>query len=55
MTKFLSRFIQDDSIAKAIEFGLITALIAIVSISAITTLGLKFSEMAEVAAAGAPQ
>lgn len=52
MTKLFSRFIQEDSIARAIEFGLITALIAVVSISAVTTLGIKFSENAEAAAAG---
>lgn len=39
MNKFISRFIADQSGATAIEYGLIVALIAVVIISAVTTLG----------------
>jgi len=39
MTKFVSKLMQDESGATAIEYGLIVALIAVVIISAVTTLG----------------
>ena len=39
MTKFVSRFVKDESGATAIEYGLIVALIAVVIITAVTTLG----------------
>ncbi|MFN7128058.1 MAG: Flp family type IVb pilin [Brevundimonas sp.] len=39
MTKFISRFAKDESGATAIEYGLIAALIAVVIITALTTLG----------------
>jgi pilus assembly protein Flp/PilA len=39
MTKFASRFLSDESGATAIEYGLIVALIAVVIIGAVTTLG----------------
>ena len=39
MTKLLSRFVRDESGATAIEYGLIVALIAVVIIGAVTTLG----------------
>jgi pilus assembly protein Flp/PilA len=39
MTKFISKFVSDESGATAIEYGLIAALIAVVIISAITALG----------------
>jgi pilus assembly protein Flp/PilA len=39
MTKFISKFAKDESGATAIEYGLIAALIAVVIISAVTTLG----------------
>jgi pilus assembly protein Flp/PilA len=41
MTKFLSRFAKDESGATAIEYGLIAALIALVLVTALTTLGGK--------------
>ncbi|MDB5472482.1 MAG: Flp family type IVb pilin [Caulobacter sp.] len=41
MTKFVSRFAKDQSGATAIEYGLIVALIAVVIITAVTTLGTK--------------
>ncbi|UAL09711.1 Flp family type IVb pilin [Caulobacter segnis] len=39
MTKFVSRFLKDESGATAIEYGLIAALIAVVIISGVTVLG----------------
>jgi pilus assembly protein Flp/PilA len=39
MRAFVSRFAGDESGATAIEYGLIVALIAVVIISAVTTLG----------------
>ena len=39
MSKFVSRFLNDESGATAIEYGLIVALIAVVVITAFTTLG----------------
>jgi pilus assembly protein Flp/PilA len=39
MTQFITRFIKDESGATAIEYGLIVALIAVVIITAVTTLG----------------
>jgi pilus assembly protein Flp/PilA len=43
MTKFISRFAQDDSGATAIEYGLIIALIAVVIIAAVGTIGTKIN------------
>jgi pilus assembly protein Flp/PilA len=39
MTQFVSRFAKNESGATAIEYGLIAALIAVVIITAVTTLG----------------
>jgi pilus assembly protein Flp/PilA len=39
MSKFVTRFVKDESGATAIEYGLIVALIAVVIITAVTTLG----------------
>jgi pilus assembly protein Flp/PilA len=39
MTKFIARFAKDESGATAIEYGLIVALIAVVIIGTITTIG----------------
>ncbi len=41
MSQFLTRFTKDESGATAIEYGLIVALIAVVIITAVTTLGTK--------------
>ena len=43
MTKFLLRFANDRSGATAIEYGLIVALIAVVIITAVSTLGTKLN------------
>jgi pilus assembly protein Flp/PilA len=37
--KIIAKFLRDDSGATAIEYGLIAALIAVVIIGAVTTLG----------------
>jgi pilus assembly protein Flp/PilA len=39
MSKFVTRFLNDESGATAIEYGLIIALIAVVIVTAVTTLG----------------
>ena len=50
MSKFVSRFVKNESGATAIEYGLIVALIAVVIIGAVTTvgtnLGTKFNTVA---------
>ena len=43
MSKFIKRFVADESGATAIEYGLIAALIAIVLIAAMTGLQSKIS------------
>jgi pilus assembly protein Flp/PilA len=43
MTKFVTRFAKDESGATAIEYGLIVALIAVVIITAVSTLGNKLN------------
>ena len=43
MSKFVSRFVKDESGATAIEYGLIVALIAVVIIGAVTTVGTNLS------------
>ncbi|MBI1620922.1 Flp family type IVb pilin [Aquamicrobium zhengzhouense] len=39
MSKFIARFVKDESGATAIEYGLIAALIAVAIIAGATTLG----------------
>jgi len=39
MSKFFSRFLEDEAGATAIEYGLIVALIAVVIIGAVTAIG----------------
>jgi pilus assembly protein Flp/PilA len=43
MKNLLSRFVRDDSGATAIEYGLIAALIAVVIIGTLTTIGTNLS------------
>ena len=50
MSKFVTRFMKDESGATAIEYGLIVALIAVVIITAVTTVGTQLN--AKFAAAG---
>jgi pilus assembly protein Flp/PilA len=50
MSKFVSRFMNDESGATAIEYGLIVALIAVVVITAFTTLGTNLNAKVDQAA-----
>jgi len=43
MTASLLRFVRDNSGATAVEYGLIAGLIAMVTVTAIETLGLKLT------------
>jgi len=43
MTNLFARFVRDESGATAIEYGLIAALIAVVVIGAVTTVGSNLS------------
>jgi pilus assembly protein Flp/PilA len=43
MSKFVTRFLKDESGATAIEYGLIAALIAVVLVTALTALGTKLN------------
>jgi pilus assembly protein Flp/PilA len=43
MSKFVTRFLKDESGATAIEYGLIAALIAVVLVTALGTLGSKLN------------
>lgn len=43
MSKFVTKFMNDESGATAIEYGLIVALIAVVIVTAVTTLGGKLN------------
>jgi len=45
MSKFVTRFLKDESGATAIEYGLIAALIAVVLIAALTTLQTSLSSV----------
>jgi pilus assembly protein Flp/PilA len=55
MTKFVSRFVKDESGATAIEYGLIAALIAVVLVAALTSMGTKLSTTFNVVAGKLPQ
>jgi pilus assembly protein Flp/PilA len=43
MSKYVTRFMKDESGATAIEYGLIVALIAVVIITAVTAVGTNLS------------
>jgi pilus assembly protein Flp/PilA len=43
MSKFVTRFVKDESGATAIEYGLIAALVAVVLVTALTAMGTKLS------------
>jgi pilus assembly protein Flp/PilA len=43
MSKFVSRFLNDESGATAIEYGLIAALIAVVIVTAVGSIGTKLN------------
>jgi pilus assembly protein Flp/PilA len=48
---FVSKFLNDESGATAIEYGLIIALVAVVIITAVTTLGTKLGVTFDAASA----
>lgn len=52
MTKFVTRFLKDESGATAIEYGLIAALIAVVIITVLTTIGTNLNAKLEKVADG---
>jgi len=43
MSKFVTRFLKDESGATAIEYGLIAALVAVVIVGGVTAVGGKLS------------
>ena len=43
MTKFVTRFLKDESGATAIEYGLIAALISVVIVGAVGAIGTKLN------------
>lgn len=43
MSEFIARFVKDSSGATAIEYGMIAGLIAVVIITAVTTVGTNLS------------
>jgi pilus assembly protein Flp/PilA len=43
MSKFVTRFLKDESGATAIEYGLIAALVAVVLVTALTAMGGKLA------------
>lgn len=45
MSKFVTRFLKDESGATAIEYGLIVALIAVVLVTAMSTLSGKIGAL----------
>ena len=51
MSKFVTRFMKDESGATAIEYGLIVALIAVVIIGTVTTIGTNLKASFTTAAA----
>ena len=48
--KMLTRIIEDQSGATAVEYGLIAALVSVAAIGALTTLGTSFVEMFDLVA-----
>jgi pilus assembly protein Flp/PilA len=54
MSKFVSRFMKDESGATAIEYGLIAALVSVVIVSALTALGPKLKGTFESITAALP-
>ena len=52
MSNLISRFVRDESGATDIEYGLIAALIAVVVITALTTIGTNLSAKFQTIATG---
>jgi pilus assembly protein Flp/PilA len=55
MKNVIDRFLKDESGATAIEYGLIAALIAVVLVAALTTLGNNLSTTLNVVSGKLPQ
>ena len=47
MSKFVTRFLKDESGATAIEYGLIAALISVVIVGAVGAIGTKLNDAFE--------
>ncbi|HLZ76860.1 Flp family type IVb pilin [Phenylobacterium sp.] len=45
MSKFVTRFLKDESGATAIEYGLIAALVAVVLVTALTAVGTNLTTL----------
>ena len=54
MSKFVMRFVKDESGATAIEYGLIAALVAVVLVSALSAMGGKLSQTFATVSANLP-
>ena len=54
MSKFVTRFLNDESGATAIEYGLIAALVAVVLVTALTAMGTKLSSTFTAVSAALP-
>jgi pilus assembly protein Flp/PilA len=54
MSKFVMRFVKDESGATAIEYGLIAALVAVVLVTALGTMGNKLSKTFETVTSSLP-
>jgi len=54
MTKFITRFVKDESGATAIEYGLIVALIAVAIIGAVSLIGGKLGKAFDTVEKGLP-
>ena len=52
MMKLVRRFLRDESAATAIEYGLIAALIAVVIIAVLTTVGTRLNTKFQAVATG---
>ena len=52
MTRIIRQFVDDESGATAIEYGLIAALIAVVIITAVTTIGTNLDKKFNLVANG---
>jgi pilus assembly protein Flp/PilA len=54
MSKFVTRFLKDESGATAIEYGLIAALVAVVLVTALGAMGTKLVKVFNTVSASLP-
>jgi pilus assembly protein Flp/PilA len=54
MSKFVTRFLKDESGATAIEYGLIAALVAVVLVTALSAMGTKLSSTFQTVSSNLP-